>query len=75
MDESRSHLLPWEIRVKSNSKRLQHFNKSQELCGQHCPLTETGTFSAKREMLSAYKAESFLGRKGQLESRRINVLL
>jgi len=39
------------------------------------PLTETGTFSAKRETLSAYKAESFLGRKGQLESRRINVLL
>lgn len=68
--ERGSCVLSWEIRqsrpTRNGYKILGH--KSQELFNSHCPLTETGAFSAKKEVLKAFKTETFLGRTtGQQE--------
>lgn len=54
MDERDSYVLSWEIRDSQvQEEKVTKFfgHKSQELFSNHCPLTETGAFSAKKEVL------------------------
>jgi len=53
MGERGSYVLSREIRQSSPRRRGYKIcgHKSQELFGNHCPLTGTGALSAKKEVL------------------------